>query len=236
MKLLLISSSRTDGTGFLDHCADAVRTHLGQVRRVLFVPHALADRESYAALVRERLQEWGYAVDSLHAAEDPRTAVEQAEAIFVGGGNSFRLLASLHELQLMPVLAEAVRGGTPYMGSSAGSNLACPTIRTTNDMPIVEPPSLSALNLIPFQINPHFIDADANSRHQGETRETRLTEYLEENSIPVLGIREGSWLVCSGNGSGHQCRLEGDAGAVLFRRDNTPLALGTGDLVPIAWT
>ncbi|HSP13507.1 MAG TPA: dipeptidase PepE [Thermoanaerobaculia bacterium] len=189
MRLLLISSSAVHGYGYLDHAEAQIRDFLGKARRVAFVPFALFDRDAYTAKVRERLGLMGYEVSQVNAARDL-----DADAIFVGGGNTFRLLKTLYELDLLDAIRTRVRGGTPYIGSSAGSVIAAPTMRTTNDMPIVEPYSLDSLGLVPYQINGHYIDADPSSTHMGETRETRLTEYLEENSIPVLGIREGTML------------------------------------------
>ncbi|MGI9517814.1 MAG: dipeptidase PepE [Pirellulaceae bacterium] len=224
-RLLLISSSRTHGTGFLEHCADAIQQHLQDVSRVLFIPYALANRDSYARLTRKALGDLGFEVESLHEADNPVSAIENAEAIFTGGGNTFRLVKTLYKNQLIEPIRNKVLAGTPYMGSSAGTNITCPTICTTNDMPIVEPPSFNALNLIPFQINPHFIDANPDSEHQGETRETRLREYLEENTTPVLGIREGCWL----NISDTTGTVGGSHGAVLFCRDQPSREMQTGD-------
>ena len=166
-------------------------------------------------------------IRSIHHAADPVAAIAEADGVFVGGGNSFRLLKTLYELQLMPAIRQAVQGGSlAYMGSSAGTNMACPTIRTTNDMPIVQPPSLDSLGLIPFQINPHYLDADPNSTHKGETREQRLAEFHEENSLPVAGLREGSWL----NISGDSCRLCGDTGMKLFRCGEAAEEIQAGDV------
>jgi dipeptidase E len=224
-KLLLVSSSRTHGTGFLEHCRGAIVRHLAGVKRVLFIPFALANFDSYARLCRSALDPLGLQVQSLHQVDDPLAAIAGAEAVFTGGGNTFRLLDTLYRLQLMEPLRGAILAGIPYMGSSAGTNIACPTIRTTNDMPIVEPPSFRALNVVPFQINPHFQDAVPGSTHQGETREQRLAEYLEENDVPVVGIREGCWLCVAGNG----CELQGQNGGVLFRKGQPPLPLEIGD-------
>lgn len=225
--LLLISSSKVHGSGFFEHCWDAVSSHLGSVRRVLFIPYALADRAKYAQKVSESFGAVGVSIDSIHVASDPVAAVRDAEAIFIGGGNSFRLLKTLYDKGLMDPIREAVQvRGIPYIGSSAGTNMACPTIRTSNDMPIVEPPSFSALNLISFQINPHFVDADPNSTHQGETREQRLAEYLEENDVPVAAIREGSWLKIVDD----SITLGGTTGMKLFRAGETPHEITAGDL------
>lgn len=225
--LLLISSSRVHGSGFLEHCLAAINDHLQPVKRLLFVPYALADRDGYARVVASALQPIEVEVDSIHDADDPVAAVNNAQAIFIGGGNSFRLLKTLYDLQLIAPIREAVQGrGVPYMGSSAGTNMACPTIRTSNDMPIVEPPSFEALGLIPFQINPHFLDADPGSTHKGETREQRLAEYLEENEVPVAGLREGSWFKVDDS----TCQLCGKTGMKLFRRGTEPEEIGAGDV------
>jgi dipeptidase E len=222
--LLLVSTSSTFGTGYLDHCAEAMQAALGGARRLLFVPWALADRDGYAAKARERFSAMGFGLDSIHDAEDPVDAVEDAEAIFVGGGNTFRLLKCAEEAGVLGPIRHRVAGGMPYLGTSAGSNLACPTIRTTNDMPIVEPASFEALGLVPFQINPHYLDPDPGSRHMGETRETRIREFLEENDLPVVGLREGSMIRVEGA----RMTLLGTAGARLFRRGAEALELGAG--------
>ena len=226
-RLLLISSSKTYGTGFLEHCRDAIAQHLAGVETVLFIPYALADHDGYASAAARGFEPIGLELNSIHTAPDPVDAVERAQAIFVGGGNTFRLLKTLYELDLIPVIRQRVWDGMPYMGSSAGTNMACPTIKTTNDMPILEPPSFEALGVVPFQINPHFIDADPTSKHQGETRETRLAEYLEENDVPVIGIREGSWLVVQGETG----LVGGDGGAMLFRRGETVRPLEPGSKI-----
>ncbi len=226
-KLLLISSSRTHGSGFLEHAESAIKEHLQGVSKVTFVPFALANRDAYARLARKVFDSFGFQMESLHECDDPVEAVKQAEAIFTGGGNTFRLLKTLYDQDLLQPIRDRVQDGMPYMGSSAGTNITCPTIRTTNDMPIVEPPSFQALGLIPFQINPHYLDADPDSQHQGESRETRLKEYLEENPGPVLGIREGCWLKIQGdNGS-----VQGSRGALLFRRNEENCEMNAGDSI-----
>jgi dipeptidase E len=213
-RLLLVSSSTVHPTGYLDHCEPAVKRHFADVSKVLFVPFALADRDAYAGIARKRFAKMGLEMESIHKADDPVRAVEQAEGMFIGGGNTFRLLKCLYDFGLVEPIRRRALEGMPYMGASAGSNMAGPTIKTTNDMPIVFPPSFDALNLVPFQINPHFIDADPNSTHMGETRETRIKEFLEENDAVVVGIREGTMLVVQDDGM----TLEGERGGVLFRR------------------
>jgi dipeptidase E len=215
--LLLFSNSTNHGEGYLDHAVDEIRDFLGPVRRLLFVPFALHDRAGYAAKFASRLAPLGIEAEALRG-ESGFDQVGRAEAVFVGGGNTFRLLKTLHEAGLMGPLRERVLAGMPYLGASAGINLACPTIRTTNDMPIVEPPTLDALALVPFQINPHYLDPDAGSTHMGETREERIREFLEENDRTVVGLREGAWIRAEGAGAA----LAGRRGARIFRRGREP--------------
>jgi dipeptidase E len=226
IRLLLASSSRVHGSGWLDACADEIRDFLRGIPRTLFVPYAIRDHDAYARKARERLAAIGLELDSLHEANEPREAVDRAQAFLVGGGNTFRLLREMHALGVLDPMRERIEAGVPYVGWSAGSNLACPTIRTTNDMPIVEPPTLAALGVLPFQLNPHYVDADPSSKHMGETREERIAEFHEENAVPVLGLREGALL----RREGSSLALKGVAGARLFRRGSPPeeIALGAG--------
>lgn len=223
-RILLISNSTLYGSGFLDHAEREIRDFLGNVSCVLFVPFALADQNGYASKARERFAGIGYRLESLHEASDMQQAVKSAEAIFIGGGNTFRLLKRLYDFKLLPAIRERVENGMPYIGSSAGSNVAGPTIRTTNDMPIVEPPSFDALGLVTFQINPHYLDSDPDSTHMGETREERIVQFLEENETPVVGLREGA-IVRVENGA---CELRGSSGARIFRRGKQPVEIVPG--------
>ena len=225
MRLLLISNSTLHGSGYLDHAAGEISDFLGDVKRVLFIPYALHDRDKYAAQARERFAKMGYELDSIHTTSEPANAVRETDAIFIGGGNTFRLLKTLYDHDLLGPIRERVRNGMPYIGSSAGSNVAAPTIRTTNDMPIVQPPSFDALGLVSFQINPHYLDADPNSTHKGETREERILQFLEENETPVVGLREGAMLRIE-NG---RTLLKGSTGARIFRRDQEPVERISGD-------
>ena len=222
--LLLISSSATHGTGYLDHAADEIQGFMAGAERILFVPFALHNHDAYASRVRQRLGSLGFEVDSLHAAADPREAVSVAQGIFVGGGNTFRLLNRLYELDLIDEIRARVESGIPYMGTSAGTNLACVTIKTTNDMPIVMPPSLDALRLVPFNINPHFVEPAPGSVHMGETRETRIREFHEMNDPVVVGLREGAMLRIRGP----HMMLLGEAGARLFEKGKTPTDVAPG--------
>ena len=197
-----------------------MRSFFGNVGRLLFLPYALADHDGYVALMKERGIDAGYALDGIHRHADPVAALEDAPAVFVGGGNTFRLLAELYQRGLLDVLRRRVRAGMPYLGVSAGTNVACPTIRTTNDMPIAWPPSLDALGLVPFQVNAHYYTGynyvkhgDAYVEHFGETRDDRLREFHEMNATPVIGLEEGGTLWCEGGA----VRLAG-ASARLFRQ------------------
>lgn len=218
-RILLISNSTLFGSGYLDHAEDEIRDFLGDIRRVLFIPFALYDRDAYAATASARFKRMGYELTSVHSADDPFRALADTEAIFVGGGNTFRLLKTLYDQSLLTPIRQRVAEGMPYIGSSAGSNVAGPTIKTTNDMPIVQPPSFEALRLVSFQINPHYLDPDPNSKHMGETREKRIQEFLEENDTPVVGLREGAILRCE-NG---RVVLRGSTGARIFHKGRDPV-------------
>ena len=225
MQLLLLSNSTAPGRGYLEHALEEIASALDGARELVFVPYALADHDGYTAQVARALEPLGVTVTGAHTAADPAAAIRDAAAVFVGGGNSFRLLKALHGHGLVRAIRERVEGGALYLGSSAGTNMACPTLRTTNDMPIVQPPSFDALDLLPFQINPHFLDARPDSAHMGETRAQRLEQFLEENDVPVLGLREGTWL----RRDGDRLTLGGiDAGAVLFRRGEAVSELRPG--------
>jgi dipeptidase E len=219
--LLLISSSVVYGSGYLDHAAGEIQSLLASAgaRRVLFVPYALFDHKAYALRARDRFRALGFDLDSIHETPDPTAAVQRAEAIFIGGGNTFRLLALLQKNHLLEPIRRRVAEGMPYIGSSAGSNVACPTLKTTKDMPIVEPDSFEALGLVSFQISPHFRDPDPRTTHMGETQEERILQFLEENETPVAGLREGAMLRIDET----SVVLKGIAGARIFRRQSEPV-------------
>ncbi|XP_075211946.1 alpha-aspartyl dipeptidase-like isoform X2 [Lycorma delicatula] len=198
---------------------------LKNVSRILFIPYALFDYEQYTETVRKPLKEFGFDVTSIHTFKFPEEAIDNAQAIFIGGGNTFKLLSTLYENNLITKIQQKVtKEGVPYMGCSAGTNVATVNICTTNDMPIIYPPSFSALNLVPFNINPHYLDPDVNSVHQGETREQRINQYHEiPNTPPVVGLREGSLLHLNGN----KLTLKGDRKARLFIRGQQPVEYET---------
>lgn len=225
MQLLLTSTSTLYGRGYLDHAEEEIRDFLGDVKQVLFVPYALHDCDAYADTAKQRFAKMGYQLSSIHSTAHPVRAVRDTEAIFIGGGNTFRLLKALYEFNLLDPIRQRVRDGMPFIGSSAGSNVAAPTIKTTNDMPIVQPPSFNALGLVWFQINPHYLDADKNSTHMGETREQRLLQFLEEDSTPIAALREGAMLRIEDGVT----MLKGSSGARIFRRDLEPVETVPGD-------
>jgi len=223
-RVLLISNSTLYGSGYLDHAATEIKDFLGSVKQVLFVPFALYDRGAYTLLAQERFQRMGYDLASIHTTPDPKRAVNDADAIFIGGGNTFRLLKALYDFDLLDAIRRRVAEGMSYVGSSAGSNVAGPTIKTTKDMPIVEPPSFNALGLVPFQISPHYLDPDSTSTHMGETQEERILQFLEENDTPVAGLREGA-MVRIENGT---TTLKGSSGARIFRKGLDPIETQPG--------
>jgi dipeptidase E len=224
-ELLLLSNSVSPGMAFLEHARGVIGELVPPGSRLLFLPYASADLDRYGRVMTDALAPLGIAVLSAHVLTDPAAELTACDAVFCGGGNSFRLLRTLQRTGLIPALRERVAAGMPYLGASAGTNMACPTLRTTNDMPVVQPDSFAAIGLIPFQINPHYLDPDPASTHQGETRPQRIAEFLEENDVPVLGLREGSWLRVSGRAAA----VGGTAGARLFSRgqDARELAPGT---------
>ena len=197
MRLLLISNSTNAGEAYLDYPKEQIRDFLGEKPvNALFVPYAgiMFSYDAYEKKVEERFSEIGHHLTGIHHFEDPVQAVENAEVIVIGGGNTWKLVQMLHRNRLMEAIRKKVSGGTPFVGWSAGSNVACPTLRTTNDMPIIQPASFDTLHLVPFQINPHYLDAHPEG-HGGETREERIREFIEINpDVYVVGLREGTML------------------------------------------
>ena len=216
--ILLVSNSTQHGRGYLDHVESGLRSIFRSVRSVLFVPYALFDRAAYAAKARARLSALGLRCESLDGSGDDAAAVRRAEAIFVGGGNTFRLLKGLEDHGLVDLIRERWRAGMPYAGSSAGSIVAGPTLKTTKDMPIVQPRSFDALGLVRFQISPHYLDPDPASTHMGETQEERILQFLEENDAPVLGLREGGFVRVERG----EVEIDGSRPARIFRRGAPP--------------
>ena len=229
-RLLLISNSTLHGRGYLDHVEKEILDFVGRRINVLFVPYAVHDRRAYTTKAQERFREMGLSLTSIHDVSNMPRAVDAAEVIFVGGGNTFRLLTGLHDHDLLGAIRRRVAAGVPYIGSSAGSIVACPTLKTTKDMPVVQPPSFEALGLVPFQISPHYLDPDPSSTHMGETQEERIMQFLEENEETVIGLREGSFLRVQER----TVVLKGPNTARIFRRGDKPFeAAPDSDLGPL---
>jgi dipeptidase E len=226
--LLIVSTSKLHGGAYMDYLTEEVQSFFSG-EEVLFIPYARPggiSYEEYTEYPKKAFAEVNIKVRGIHEFPDPKEAIENAKGIFVGGGNTFVLLKTLYDNGLIEPIQEAVKKGTPYMGSSAGSNLSGLSISTSNDMPIVYPPSFEALQLLPFNINPHYLDPNPNSKHQGETRETRIGEFHHFNSQPVIGLREGSWLHVKAG----QIQLKGNLNARLFKENETPVEVQPGDL------
>lgn len=227
--ILLLSNSTQPRRNYLDHAEAEICELLGNRKKVLFIPFAMHDRDGYAEQNRTRFGAMGYGLDSIHRSTNPAAAIEEAEAIFVGGGNTFRLLKALYNDDLLTGIRKRVQTGMPYLGSSAGTAVACPTLRTTNDMPIVQPPSFAALEIIRFQINPHYFDADPFSSHMGETRRQRLIEFVQETGLPVVALREGTMLRFEEG----RVKLCGSPSALIFSNAGEPAEMSPGSFLDI---
>ncbi|MFH2140950.1 MAG: dipeptidase PepE [Bacteroidota bacterium] len=228
MKLLLISNSTMAGEPYLDYPKFQIKQFLGQnPLNIIFIPYAAVtfSYDEYVEKVNSRFAEIGHKVIGIHTFDDKAKAIRDADAIVVGGGNTFHLVKLIQENKLMEPIQNKVINGTPFVGWSAGSNVACPTIRTTNDMPIVQPESFNVFGFIKFQINPHYLDANPDG-HAGETREQRLEEFLEANpDIYVAGLREGCMFWIENN----SIRLIGKKSCRIFKKGISPFELNTGD-------
>lgn len=228
MRLLLISNSTNPGEPYLDYPKNEIKHFLGNKPvTALFIPYAAVTftYDQYEMKVRERFNEIGHDIVSIHHFSNPEKAAGEASAIVVGGGNTWMLLKITREYGLIDVIRQKVIGGTPYIGWSAGSNMACPTIRTTNDMPVVEPDSFDAFNLVPFQINPHYLDSNP-AGHAGETREQRIEEFIEVNpDVYVAGLREGTMLLRIDE----KLVLKGKSDARIFRKGRPPAELSSSN-------
>jgi dipeptidase E len=227
MRLLLISNSTNAGETYLAHPKEQITEFLKGTKKVLFIPYAAVSFsfDEYERKVQKHFSEMGIEVESIHHTKYPKRAVQEAEAIVVGGGNTFRLLKMIHLFDLIEAVRYKVHSGTPYVGWSAGANVACPTICTTNDMPITEPENFGAFNLIRFQINPHYIDTHPEG-HAGETREQRILEFLEMDPYSyVVGLREGSMMLLDNV----KLSLLGPKPARIFKKGIPPKELYPGD-------
>jgi len=225
MKKIIIASTSTLHEGsYLDYLLPVLQSHFKNCKSILFIPYARPggiSHDEYTQKVSEAFQNINISVKGIHEFENAETAIKNAEGIFTGGGNTFLLVTQLYKNNIMQVLSETVKNGTPYLGTSAGSNICGLSMQTTNDMPIIYPPSFQTLGLIPFNLNPHYLDPELQSKHMGETRETRIKEFHAFNNTPVLGLREGSWL----DVKGYKITLKGDLSARLFQQNQVPIEL-----------
>ena len=228
MRMIAASTSTLHGGRYLDYLQSELLSLFHDVSSLLFIPYARPgglSHDEYTDIVRSAFASLEIEVRGIHEFNDVKEAVEKAEGLFVGGGNTFVLLDNLYREKLLEPMRLAVRNGTPYLGTSAGSNITGPNVMTTNDMPIVHPPSLEALGFLPFNINPHYLDPDPDSKHQGETRETRIKEFHTYNSQTVIGLREGSWIGVNNE----SIRLKGPLTARIFKQGLQPFELESGE-------
>ncbi len=225
--MIIASTSTFPGGNYLEYLMPVLENHFQDYEEILFIPFARPggiSHDDYTAVVQLAFAKINKKIKGLHEFENPLEAIINAKGIFTGGGNTFLLVTQLYQNKIMETLAKVVENGTPYLGSSAGSNITGMTMQTTNDMPIVYPPCFKTLGLIRFNLNPHYLDADLQSKHMGETRETRIKEFHAFNETPVLGLREGSWLEVTGE----NILLKGDLTARLFLQNKLPQELEVG--------
>ncbi|WP_052184094.1 dipeptidase PepE [Psychroserpens sp. Hel_I_66] len=227
MKNIIIASTSTiHGGEPLDYLLDELRVFFKDTSEILFIPYARPSgitHDEYTTRVNVAFKKIGKTAKGIHEFENPKEAIKNAKGIFTGGGNTFVLVNQLYRNDLIDTIKTEVKNGTPYLGTSAGSNICGLTINTTNDMPIVYPPSFKTFGFVPFNINPHYLDPDPTSKHMGETRETRIKEFHKFNTQPVVGIREGSWLEVKGD----TITLKGTLDARIFKYDQEPYEIKT---------
>ena len=233
MKNLIIASTSTIfGGEFLEYLLEEISQLFSHTEEIVFVPYARPDGISHDAYTEKAARVFtkiGKKLVGIHTFPSNEVAIKNAKGIFIGGGNTFLLVSQLYKYQLMEPLRAAIHKGLPYLGASAGSNICGVTMQNTNDMPIVYPPSFKTLAAIPFNINPHYLDPDPTSKHMGETRETRIKEFHTQNSIPVLGLREGSWLQVKGD----EILLKGNFTARLFEKNKMPIEIDSGGKIQL---
>ena len=222
--LIIASTSTVYGSGYLEYLFSALIQLFEDTEEIVFIPYARPggiSHDQYTEIAAKAFQKIGKKVVGLHTFENTTQAIKNAKGIFTGGGNTFVLVSALINKGVMEPLRTVITSGTPYLGTSAGSNICGINMKTTNDMPIVYPASFKTLGVVPFNINPHYLDPDPSSKHMGETRETRIQEFHTQNKIPVIGIREGGWLRVIGE----KIKLEGNAQARIFTAGKTPYEL-----------
>jgi dipeptidase E len=225
--IIIASTSTLHGSGYLEYILDDLKLFFKHAKSILFIPYARPSgisHSAYTEIAQKAFKTIGKTVKGIHEFDTPVEAIKNAEGIFVGGGNTFVLTSQLYKNDIISPLKQAVQNGTPYLGTSAGSNICGLTIKTTNDMPVVYPPSFNALGLVPFNINPHYLDPDCNSKHLGETWETRIKEFHAYNTPPVIGLREGSWLHVNNN----SIILKGKLTARIFEYNKVPYEVESG--------
>jgi dipeptidase E len=225
---ILASTSTLHGQEYLSYLLPEISKLYKDCKEVIFIPYARPggiSHDDYTALVKNAFQGINVSVKGLHEFKDPKEGLKNAEGIFTGGGNTFLLVTKLYRNEVMSILKEKINSGTPYLGTSAGTNIGGLTMQTTNDMPIVYPPSFQTLGIVPFNLNPHYLDPDPNSTHKGETRETRIKEFHTINTQPVVGLREGSWLECKAD----KITLKGSLSARIFTCNKVPFELETNN-------
>ncbi len=229
-KIILASTSTVYGKPYLSYLFDELKVFFEGIDEILFIPYARPgglSYEEYTEKVRATFDQLNIKIKGIHECNNPKNAIENAKAFFTGGGNSFVLLHTLQQQKLVKILANEIKKGKPYLGTSAGSNIVGQSIMNTNDMPIMFPMNFQAMGILPFNINPHFLDPIPNSTHMGETRETRIQEYLVFNTIPVIGLREGSWIAVTGN----EIKLKGPHSARWFEQGKEPIEIESGSVI-----
>ena len=227
MNVLLASTSSLFGGKYLEYIKEEIAELFSGIDEIIFIPFARPSgisHEEYTQIARDFFEQINIKVKGLHEFEDKIAAVNEAKGFFTGGGNTFLLVKTLHEENLMTVLSENVKSGNPYLGTSAGSNIAGMNMKTTNDMPIVYPPSFDCMGLVPFNINPHYLDPNPDLKHNGETRETRIKEFLTQNEVKVVGLREGNWIRVLGD----KITTEGTQLTRIFEKGKEPYELESG--------
>lgn len=231
MKKMFIASTSTLYQGaYLDYLTSDLEAFFKGIDEIIFIPYARPggiSHDDYTARAKQAFKDIDINVVGLHSFDDPVSALTNAKAVFTGGGNTFLLVSQLYKYKLLPLLRDRIYDGMPYFGTSAGSNITGITMQTTNDMPIIYPPSFKTLGAVPFNINPHYLDPIEGSKHMGETRETRIQEFHTYNTIPVVGLREGSWLDVQGD----QITLKGTLSARIFEQGKEPYEVNTGSLI-----
>ncbi|WP_420572236.1 dipeptidase PepE [Kordia sp.] len=225
--IIVASTSTVHGSGYLKYIIDELASFFKDTEEILFIPYARPGgitHDEYTNVARKAFEKIGKTIHGVHEFENPVETIKNAKGIFTGGGNTFLLVSQLYKHEVMQPLREAILDGTNYLGTSAGSNICGLSMQTTNDMPIIYPPSFKTLGVIPFNINPHYLDPIEGNTHMGETRETRIKEFHKFNTLPVVGIREGSWIRVKGD----KAILEGKHTARIFEHDKKPYELSTG--------